>query len=185
MSSTILTAIVLVVMWVVVLVPMFARHRGDGIELRSVEEFSGAMRVLSRQTSGPAVFAHDEEYLGRTAREEMLARRRRALGSLVMLVLITLLLAVGWRPICWVPQAGCDVLLVAYLWWLRQEVLREQSRREQPPVPHPRVAQVPRPAPIRHRPEGRPVRPALASAGARYDASHDADALASRRAASG
>jgi hypothetical protein len=186
-SSTILTAIVLVVMWVVVLVPMFARNRGDGVELRSVEEFSGAMRVLSRQTSGPAVFAHDDDYVDRSAREEMLLRRRRALGTLVMLTLITLLLAIGWRPICWIPQAGFDLLLAGYLWSLRKEVLRERSRRDRPAVPRPRVADVPHPAPLQRRPAGqRPVvQPAFTSAAHGHDAGQDSDVLASRRAASG
>lgn len=187
MSSTILTAIVLVVMWVVVLVPMFARHRGDGVELRSVEEFSGAMRVLSRQTSGPAAFAHDEDYVDRSAREEMLLRRRRALGTLVMLTLVTLLLAIGWRPICWIPQAGFDLLLAGYLWSLRKEVLRERSRRDRPAVPRPRVAAVPQPAPAQHRPASRrpAAQPSYAPAAYGHDAGQDSDVLASRRAASG
>jgi hypothetical protein len=186
-SSTILTAIVLVVMWVVVLVPMFARNRGDGVELRSVEEFSGAMRVLSRQTSGPAAFAADEDYADRSAREEMLLRRRRALGTLVMLTLVTLLLAIGWRPVCWIPQAGFDLLLAGYLWSLRKEVLRERSRRDRPAVPRPRVADVPHPAPLQRRPAAqRPViRPAFTPAAHGHDAGQDSDALASRRAASG
>lgn len=187
MSSTILTAIVLVVMWVVVLVPMFARHHGDGVELRSVEEFSGAMRVLSRQTSGPAAFAHDDDYVDRSAREEMLLRRRRALGTLVMLTLVTLLLAIGWRPVCWIPQAGFDLLLVGYLWSLRKEVLRERSRRERPAVARPRVADVPHPAPLQRRPASRRpvVRPAFTSTAHGHDAGQDTDVLASRRAASG
>ncbi|MGI9092215.1 MAG: hypothetical protein ACR2FF_01940 [Mycobacteriales bacterium] len=49
MSSTILTAIVLAVMWVVVLVPMLMRRREDTAETRSVERFSSAMRVLARR----------------------------------------------------------------------------------------------------------------------------------------
>ena len=45
MSSTILMAIVLVIMWLVVLVPMFVRHGEDRAELRSVDRFATATFV--------------------------------------------------------------------------------------------------------------------------------------------
>src|SRR5262249_23288854 len=64
-----------------------------------------------------------------TSRAQMLARRRRTLGTIVMLAIITALLALGWRPRLWIVQVGLDVLLVGYLWWLRQEVRRERARR--------------------------------------------------------
>lgn len=51
MSSTILMAIVLAVMWVVVLVPMIARRRDAARESRSVERFAGAMRGLGLRPS--------------------------------------------------------------------------------------------------------------------------------------
>jgi len=54
-SSTILMAIVLVIMWLVVLVPMFVRHGEDRAELRSVDRFATAMRVLSRRTPSSGV----------------------------------------------------------------------------------------------------------------------------------
>ena len=52
MSSTILMAIVLVVMWLVVLVPMFVRRHDERSETRSMEAFASAMRVLSRRPAG-------------------------------------------------------------------------------------------------------------------------------------
>ncbi|HVX47442.1 MAG TPA: hypothetical protein VHC49_26365 [Mycobacteriales bacterium] len=147
MSSTILTVIVLVVMWLVVLVPMFTRQRDDAAE-STVERFGSAMRSLGRRSETESVDSVDsaedapedelEEYeeepepVARpmpAARAQMLARRRRTLGTLVSLTLITVLLALGWRSTMWLANIVLDVLLVAYLWWLRQEARREQQRR--------------------------------------------------------
>jgi hypothetical protein len=144
-SSTILTVIVLVVMWLVVLVPMFTRQRDDTAE-STVERFSSAMRSLGRrpeaeeavdEADAPAdiddeVEEFDEPEPARpmpAARAQMLARRRRTLGTLVSLTLITALLALGWRSQMWLANIALDVLLVGYLWWLRQEARREQQRR--------------------------------------------------------
>jgi hypothetical protein len=44
----------IVVMWAVVLVPMWVRRHDRVSELASVDRFAGAMRVLSRRTSGRA-----------------------------------------------------------------------------------------------------------------------------------
>ena len=49
MSAVIYAAIV--VMWAVVLVPMWLRRHDAATESRSVERFSTAMRTLSRRTS--------------------------------------------------------------------------------------------------------------------------------------
>lgn len=151
MSSTILTVIVLVVMWIVVLVPMFTRQRDDASE-STVERFSSAMRTLGRRPETTADVTETDEDIEENleedvvedeefeqdepvvrpmpaARAQMLARRRRTLGTLVSLTLITVLLALGWRSQLWLLNGVFDVLLVGYLWWLRQEARREQQRR--------------------------------------------------------
>ena len=51
MSSTILMVIVLVVMWLVVLVPMFVHRHEDEFEIRPTEEPSETARVLSRRSA--------------------------------------------------------------------------------------------------------------------------------------
>jgi hypothetical protein len=140
-GSTILTVIVLVVMWVVVLVPMFTHRNEDNVG------FTGAVRVLRRRNAPAPHSSHltdsvDEPELSEqdsapdvvqrpmaTTRAQMLARRRRTLGTIVMLAIMTALLAVGWRPRIWVVHAGLDMLLIGYLWWLRQEARREKARR--------------------------------------------------------
>jgi hypothetical protein len=194
MGSTILTVIVLVVMWVVVLVPMFTRRNEESDETMA-GRFGGAVRILARR-SRPAphvsradrtedeadavdedtaeelsdVDIEDEEVpelIERpmpSARAQMLARRRRTLGTIIMLAVMTALLAIGWRPRIWVIQIGLDVLLVGYLWWLRQEVHRERARRErraQRGEPIARTAARPnsrRPAPVStRRPVASPV----------------------------
>jgi hypothetical protein len=54
-SAIVLAA--LVVMWAVVLVPMFLRRHEKATEMDGVHRFSGAMRVLSRRRRGPAAVA--------------------------------------------------------------------------------------------------------------------------------
>lgn len=143
MSSTILTVIVLVVMWVVVLVPMLLRRREVADETRTVERFSSAMRVLSRRTPPAAEIPAVQENAPpvredsapmtvptTSARADMLARRRRALGTLVVLAIITAIVALAIRPAAWIGHGVVDLLLVAYLVWLRQEARREQRRRQ-------------------------------------------------------
>jgi hypothetical protein len=162
MGSTILTVIVLVVMWVVVLVPMFT-HRGEESDETMAGRFGGAVRILTRRSKpAPHISRADQsvedeaemsdeaaeevsdvdtevpdeevpELIERpmpSARAQMLARRRRTLGTIIMMAVMTALLAVGWRPRIWVIQIALDVMLVGYLWWLRQEVHRERARRE-------------------------------------------------------
>ena len=96
MSSTILMAIVLVVMWLVVLVPMFVRRGDERAELRSMDRFATAMRVLSRRapssggvagrrryaTAPPAPYADGASPVRTAARDRMLRRRRRTLAVL-------------------------------------------------------------------------------------------------------
>ncbi|MGI8868860.1 MAG: hypothetical protein ACR2F6_08440, partial [Mycobacteriales bacterium] len=57
-------------------------------------------------------------------RARLLERRRRTLGTIVVAALVSLLLAMTWLPVMWIAQIGCDVLLVGYLVWLRQEAKR-------------------------------------------------------------
>lgn len=139
MGSTILTVIVLVVMWVVVLVPMFTHRSEDNVG------FTGAVRVLRRRNAPAPHSSHvsdepDEEPAQEpepvverrpmtSARTQMLARRRRTLGTIIMLAIMTALLAAGWRPRIWLLHAALDILLVGYLWWLRAEARREKARR--------------------------------------------------------
>lgn len=138
-GSTILTVIVLVVMWVVVLVPMFTHRNEDNVG------FTGAVRVLRRrnapaphsshQTEEPELSeedSHEPDVAQRSmasTRAQMLARRRRTLGTIIMLAIMTALLAAGWRPRIWLVHAGLDILLIGYLWWLRAEARREKVRR--------------------------------------------------------
>jgi len=66
---------------------------------------------------------------GTPARARMLARRRRVLAALAAAAGVFAVLALAVRPVFWVPQVVCDVLLVAYLGWLRRTALRERAAR--------------------------------------------------------
>jgi hypothetical protein len=142
-SSTILMAIVLVVMWLVVLVPMFVRRGDERAETRSMDRFATAMRVLSRRSPGtggvagrrpyatvpPTPYADGVSPVRAAARAQMMRRRRRTLGVLAATALFALpgaLLVSGWL---WLLEATAVLLLTGYVGWLRQQARREQERR--------------------------------------------------------
>jgi Flp pilus assembly protein TadB len=143
MSSTILMAIVLVVMWLVVLVPMFVRRHDERTEARSMDAFASAMRVLSRRPAGtggvagrrryattpPAPYADGASPVRTAARTRMLRRRRRTLGALAITGLIGLMLGVTAGGALWTVPVVAVLLLTAYVGWLRQQVRREEIRR--------------------------------------------------------
>jgi hypothetical protein len=145
MSSTILMVIVLVVMWLVVLVPMFVRRHDQSVEARSMDRFASTMRVLSRRAyaatraataTRPATDAAETVEPTSAAavriraegRRRMLARRRRTLGGLAALLALSLAGAVTLSGALWVVTAVATVLLGGYLGWLRQQVRRAHER---------------------------------------------------------
>jgi hypothetical protein len=109
MSSTILTVIVLVVMWIVVLLPMVVR-RADELAEAPAEP---AAPIPTK----PAVPAADP-------RAAMLARRRRTLGTLLALVPVTAAAGMLVSSRLWLANAACDLLVAGYLGWLRAQVRR-------------------------------------------------------------
>jgi predicted lipid-binding transport protein (Tim44 family) len=142
-SSTILMAIVLVIMWLVVLVPMFVSRGDERAEARSMDRFATAMRVLSRRTPGsggvanrrrptaapPAPYADGASPVRTAARVRMLRRRRRTLGVLAATALVGVPAALTLSPLLWLAQLPATILLAGYVGWLRAQVRREQDRR--------------------------------------------------------
>ena len=175
MSSTILMAIVLVVMWLVVLVPMFVRRHDDRSETRSMDRFATAMRVLSRRSPGtggvagrrryattpPVPYADGASPVRTAARARMLRRRRRTLAVLATTAVLGVPAALLVAPWLWPVAVSAGLLLVGYLGWLRQQVRREEERRDRRTVLFGEPAAAGdgrRPAAARHtRPAGRGV----------------------------
>jgi hypothetical protein len=143
MSSTILMAIVLVIMWLVVLVPMFVRRGDDRAEVRSMDRFATAMRVLSRRapssggvagkrryaTAAPTPYADGASPVRTAARERMLRRRRRTLAVLATTAVLAAPAALAISSWLWFAQVPAVVLLGGYVGWLRAQVNREHDRR--------------------------------------------------------
>lgn len=159
MSAVILA--VIVVMWAVVLVPMWLRRHEAASESRSADKFSAAMRVLSRRSQS----SPDRRYVlmprrdtgvsvhvsGATAvpkritstrpaaaarmRPSLAARRRRTLLVLLGLVGLTFVLAVaGAVPL--VIQVLADLTAIAFVVHLRTQARRTaQLRARRRPVP--------------------------------------------------
>jgi hypothetical protein len=151
-SAVIYAAIV--VMWAVVLVPMWLRRHDAATESRSVERFSTAMRTLSRRThatpgrryvvmprrqagsvsihvSGAAV-ATDSAVArdGRPARPSLtgprasMVRRRRR-TTFVLLGLVSLTGVLALAGLFpWLGQLAVDLLLVAFVVHLRTQARR-------------------------------------------------------------
>jgi hypothetical protein len=143
-SSTILMAIVLVIMWLVVLVPMFVRRGDERAESRSMDKFATAMRVLSRREAGgsggiagrrryatapPAPYADGASPVRTAARERMLRRRRRTLATLTVTALVAAPGAHVVSPWLWAVAVPAVLLLAGYVGWLRAQVRREYERR--------------------------------------------------------
>jgi hypothetical protein len=143
MSSTILMAIVLVIMWLVVLVPMFVRRGDDRAEVRSMDKFATAMRVLSRRapssggvagkrryaTAAPTPYADGASPVRTAARERMLGRRRRTLAVLAVTAVLAAPAALAVSSWLWFAQVPATLLLAGYVGWLRAQVRREHDRR--------------------------------------------------------
>jgi hypothetical protein len=143
MSSTILMAIVLVIMWLVVLVPMFVRRGDDRAEVRSMDRFATAMRVLSRRapssggvagkrryaTAAPTPYADGASPVRTAARERMLRRRRRTLAVLATTAVLAAPAALAVSSWLWFAQVPATLLLAGYVGWLRAQVRREHDRR--------------------------------------------------------
>jgi hypothetical protein len=143
MSSTILMAIVLVIMWLVVLVPMFVRRGDERAEARSMDRFATAMRVLSRRapgsggvagrrryaTAAPTPYADGASPVRTAAREHMLRRRRRTLAVLGATAVLAAPAALTVSSLLWFVQVPATLLLAGYVGWLRAQVRRERDRR--------------------------------------------------------
>jgi hypothetical protein len=173
-SAVIYAAIV--VMWAVVLVPMWLRRHDAATESRSAERFSTAMRTLSRRTHGtpgrryvvmprrqagalsvhvtgaavaPSVAVRPARPSGSTARATMVRRRRRT--TIVLLGMATLTAvpaALGAFP--WLVQVAFDLVLVAFLAHLRTQARRAAAvalRHHQAPVVAAERSAPARPAP--------------------------------------
>lgn len=131
MGSGVLLA-ALVVLWFVVLVPMVVT-RGDAQGARAESADSG--RTLQRRrTVDPVVHADTERVavdrdLLRTSGElqvDVHALRRRTLGGLVALAVLSVVAAVVLSPWLWAVQVVLDLAVVGYVLVLRKVARRER-----------------------------------------------------------
>ena len=131
MGSGVLLA-ALVVLWFVVLVPMVVT-RGDAQGGR-VELADSGRTLQRRRTVDPVVHAETERVsvdrdLLRTSGElqvDVHALRRRTLGGLVALAVLSLVGAVVYSPWLWTAQLVLDVAVVGYVLVLRKVARRER-----------------------------------------------------------
>jgi Flp pilus assembly protein TadB len=160
MLSPFMTVVVLAVLWLIVVVPMVLRRSDERRREKSVEGFGRAMRALGRRADTmdeprtevyvprqhraklaapdrrpvPAaqealMYPPDRSELS-AARAQMLARRRRSLGILIGGSLIFTLAALVMGGAMWFLAAPFLVGFLGYTWFLRNQALRDRSRRE-------------------------------------------------------
>lgn len=160
MLSPLMTVVVLTVLWLIVVVPMVLRRTDERRREQSVDGFGRAMRALGRragtldsdraevfvphQSRAPLaapnrrpvpaaqealMYPPDRSDLSE-ARVHMLARRRRSLGILIGGSVILGLLALFMGGPMWLLATPFFVGLAGYMWFLRNQALRDRSRRE-------------------------------------------------------
>jgi membrane protein implicated in regulation of membrane protease activity len=160
MLSPFMTVVVLTVLWLIVVVPMVLRRSDERRRERSVEGFGRAMRALGRradtvdeprtevyvprqnraQLAAPArrpvpaaqealMYPPDRSELSE-ARAQMLARRRRSLGILIGGSIVFTLAALVMGGAMWFLAAPFLLGFVGYVWFLRNQALRDRARRE-------------------------------------------------------
>jgi len=155
MGSGVLLA-ALVVLWFVVLVPMVVT-RGDAEGGRAERADSG--RTLQRRrTVDPVVHAATERVsvdrdLLRTSGElqvDVHALRRRTLGGLAAVAVLTAVGALLYSPWLWVAQVALDVAVVGYVLVLRKVARRERlaARRAARAAAREALRAAQRPAPV-------------------------------------
>ncbi|CAL9639776.1 hypothetical protein SUDANB95_06283 [Actinosynnema sp. ALI-1.44] len=157
----------LVVAWLVVLVPMVARKRADArtsmeeeydampdAEFDEYDDYADAeaeeFEEVAHRPYRPGRGGFDPETAAIVAQAKY-AFRRRVVGTLLLLALVTGVVAGVLYPLVWWGHAAVDLTLVGYLVYLRRQVRIEedirarrlarlaQSRRR--PAPRPAVVE--------------------------------------------
>jgi hypothetical protein len=155
-----MTVVVLTVLWLIVVVPMVLRRSDERRRERSVDGFGRAMRALGRRADTVAearaevyvprqnraklaaperrpvpaarealMYPPDHSELS-AARTQMLARRRRSLGILVGGSVLFTLAGLVMGGAVWFLAVTFLVGFVGYVWFLRNQALRDRTRRE-------------------------------------------------------
>lgn len=135
----------LVVAWLVVLVPMVARKRADASRGGVEEEYDAMpeddtdfddyddydepdLDFVEHRPFRPGRGGYDPETAAIVAQAKY-AFRRRVVGTLLLLALVTGVVAGLLYPLVWWGHAAVDVTLVSYLGYLRRQVRIEEEIR--------------------------------------------------------
>ncbi|XVV04549.1 divisome protein SepX/GlpR [Actinosynnema sp. CA-248983] len=154
----------LVVAWLVVLVPMVARKRADArtsmeegydampdAEFDEYDDYADAeideFEEVAHRPYRPGRGGFDPETAAIVAQAKY-AFRRRVVGTLLLLALVSGVVAGVLYPLAWWGHAAVDLTLVGYLVYLRRQVRIEEDIRAR------RLARM---AQSRRRPAPRPV----------------------------
>ncbi|KOX21363.1 hypothetical protein ADK67_26970 [Saccharothrix sp. NRRL B-16348] len=167
----------LVVAWLVVLVPMVARKRADASRGSMEEEYDAMPEAdtdfeeyddydepddfVDHRPFRPGRGGYDPETAAIVAQAKY-AFRRRVVGALLLLALVTGVVAGVLYPLVWWGHAAVDVTLVSYLGYLRRQVRIEEEIRARRLARH---SQSRRRATARQAPDAQPHTAATPSSG--------------------
>lgn len=136
MLSPTMTVIVLCVLWLIVVVPMIFRRdrRADSAVLTDVSpDVSHDRRVAPAAERRPVPVAQEALMSDRTelsaARAQMMARRRRSLGLLIIGTVLGLGLEVVEGGSMWLIAVPFLLGLFGYVMFLRSQARRDRERR--------------------------------------------------------
>ncbi len=135
----------LVVAWLVVLVPMVVRKRADASRGSMEEEYDAMpeddtdfdeyddyeepdVDFVEHRPFRPGRGGYDPETAAIVAQAKY-AFRRRVVGTLLLLAILTGVVAGVLHPLVWWGHAAVDVTLVSYLGYLRRQVRMEEEIR--------------------------------------------------------
>ena len=126
--------LVIIALWAAVLIPMWLKRHDQVSEVRSTTRFSTAMRSLANQRSGDNMPKPNQarQHYGNSAHERATQRRTMVLGSLTVLLAVTLVAAFASIAPKWLPVIAAVLVTGFLVATVVTAPARKQSQRMQP-----------------------------------------------------
>ena len=126
--------LVIIALWAAVLIPMWLKRHDQVSEVRSTTRFSTAMRSLANQRSGDNMPMPQQSRLrgANSAHERATQRRTMVLGSLTILLAVTLVAAFASIAPKWLPLISAVLVTSFLIATVMTAPARKQTQRTRP-----------------------------------------------------